>query len=426
MQAIKYIIVTLLLLVLYTATVVFTTWQGVWHAPLTQSSNPADFMEAAKEEINKDFVGNASLALLEKGEVVDEYFYSVGNPVDRHTVFQVASMSKWISAWGVMNLVEEGKLALDTPVGNYLTRWQLPPSEYDNQGVTVRRLLSHTAGLTDGLGYTGFAAGTPVPTLEESLTHTEDAIPQASGKVVVGRPPGRRWQYSGGGYTLLQLLVEEVSGQSFNAYMDSAVFTPLGMNQSTYIWADSLGWDLADFYDTDLTIAPHYRYAALAAASLYTNLADLVLFSRAHLAGSSDEPIGCGVLQPETVAMMRAPTGKVMGIGIWGLGTVLYADNNAGDFIIGHDGGNGPAINTAFRLNPTTGDGIIVLETGSSSLATTIGSEWVYWKTGNLDVLMFQQQIKRMTIMSAVGGLLIITIMVIHVRRKNRKVSNYA
>ncbi len=418
MRAVKYVLVTLLLLVIFVATVVLTTWQGVWHSPITPSSNPADFMEAVKKKIPTDFVGNMCLALLENGEVVDEYFYSAGNPVDRHTVFQVASLSKWISAWGVMNLVEEGKLALDTPVGNYLTRWQLPPSKFDNQGVTVRRLLSHTAGLTDGLGYTGFVPGTPVPTLEESLTHTEDAIPQASGKVIVGQPPGRRWQYSGGGYTLLQLLVEEVSGQTFNAYMDSAVFTPLNMNHSTYIWEDSLGWDLADFYDTDSSIAPHYRYAALAAATLYTSLADLELFFKAHFRGSSDEPIGRGVLLPETIVMMREPTGKVMGIGIWGLGTVLYADNNEGDFIIGHDGGNGPAINTAFRLDPTQGNGIIILETGSTDLATAIGSEWVFWKTGNLDVLMFQKQIESMIAMSVLGGLLIITLVVIYAKRK--------
>jgi len=426
MQAIKYVFVTLLLLVIFVATLVFTTWQGVWHSPITQSGNPADFMEAVKEKIRTDFVGNLSLALLENGEVVDEYFYSVRKPVSRHTVFQVASMSKWISAWGVLNLVEDGKLALDTPVSNYLTRWQLPPSKFNNQGVTVRRLLSHTAGLTDGLGYTGFPPGTPPPTLEESLTHTEDAIPQASGKVIVGQQPGRRWQYSGGGYTILQLLVEEVSGQTFNSYMDSAIFTPLGMNQSTYIWEDSLGGDLADFYDTDSSIAPHYRYTSLAAASLYTTLADLAFFFGAHLEGVHNEPVGRGVLKSETIAMMRKPTGKVMGIGIWGLGTVLYADNNEGDFIIGHDGGNGPAINTAFRLDPTKGNGIIVLETGSTSLATKIGSEWVFWKTGNMDVLMFQRQTKKMIIMSIIGGVAIITVMIIYAKRKNRKVSNYA
>jgi CubicO group peptidase (beta-lactamase class C family) len=69
----------------------------------------------------------------------------------------MASISKWVTSWGVMALVRQGRLGLDVPVSLYLTRWQLPPSEFDNDGVTVRRLFTHMAGLIDGLGYLGFA-----------------------------------------------------------------------------------------------------------------------------------------------------------------------------------------------------------------------------------------------------------------------------
>ena len=156
--------------------------------------------------------GNAAFGLIEDGRLVAEHYASVGDPVDRDTLFQVASMGKWITAWGVMRLVEHGKLDLDTPVSRYLTRWSLPDSEFDNDGVTVRRLLSHTAGLTDGLGYMGFPPGQAVEPLEASLSHAADADPGTDGRTRVGVQPGSGFQYSGGGYTLLQLLIEEVSG----------------------------------------------------------------------------------------------------------------------------------------------------------------------------------------------------------------------
>ena len=86
---------------------------------------------------------------------------------------------------------------------------------------------------------------------------------------------------------------------------------------------------------------------------------------------------------------MRKPHASTMGMNIWGLGTILYAKTENGDFIIGHDGKSTPPINTAVRLNPETGDGIIVLETGNPIMATKLASEWVFWKTGKVDLTLF-------------------------------------
>ncbi len=86
---------------------------------------------------------------------------------------------------------------------------------------------------------------------------------------------------------------------------------------------------------------------------------------------------------------MRVPRGRELGADIWGLGTMLYAENGSGDFIIGHDGDNEPAINSAVEHRPATGDGIVILETGTPLLATEIAGEWVFWKTGKVDFLMF-------------------------------------
>ena len=150
------VLCTVVALVVWTAILVAGALEGWWRRPLAPSGDARAFMDAAIAEIDKTRRGNVAFVLIEDGKVFDEHFTSVGQPVDRDTLFQVASMSKWITAWGVMTLVEAGTLDLDAPVSTYLTRWSLPKSEFDNGGVTVRRLLSHTAGLTDGLGYGGF------------------------------------------------------------------------------------------------------------------------------------------------------------------------------------------------------------------------------------------------------------------------------
>jgi len=97
-----------------------------------------------------------------------------------------------------------------------------------------------------------------------------------------------------------------------------------------------------------------------------------------------------------------------MGFDIWGLGTVLYATTENNEFIIGHDGKSTPPINTAVRLNPETGDGIIVLETGHPILATRLASEWVFWKTRQVDTFLFPMLIQGMIQTVVIGWIVII------------------
>ena len=399
---------TLALLVLWTAVVFVGTSEGWWKRTLAPRGDTAAFMDAAAKLVDSGNAGNAVFVLIDHGSVHGTHAVSVGEAVDVNTVFQIASLSKWITAWGVMALVQEGKLDLDAPVGTYLTRWKLPESKFDNSKVTVRRLLSHTAGLTDGLGYAGFAPDTAVQSLEESLERTADASPGASGRVQVGYEPGSDWQYSGGGYAILQLLIEEVSGESFEGFMQRVVLRPLGMVRSTFDWTPSAGSTLATFYDTDSKPATHYRFSAGAAASLYTSVSDLTRFVEAHLLGKNGEPIGRGVLLPATINEMWRPQASKYGRDIWGLGTILYAGNGEGGFVIGHDGSNEPAINTAARLDPATGNGIVILETGSPLLATQVAGEWVHWETGNVDVLAFTIAIPGMLRLIGLGSLVIV------------------
>ena len=187
-----------------------------------------------KQAIDKDYKGNAAMILIEQGKVVSSHHVSRDLPVSEDSIFGVASLGKWVAAVGVMKLVEQDKLQLDAPVSQYLTRWQLPASKFDNNGVTVRRLLSHTAGITDGLGHDGFPPGTPVQPLTEHLTLAADREPDKSGRVAVGIAPGTRWKYSGGSYNLLQLVIEEVTGETFADYMQQQIFKPLEMTNTGY------------------------------------------------------------------------------------------------------------------------------------------------------------------------------------------------
>jgi len=379
--------------------------EGWGRKPIAASPEPEAFISAARAQIADAGVGNLAMVLVEDGAVAGDYYVSDQAPVGPQTLFQVASLSKWLTAWGVMALVEDGRIDLDAPVSTYLTRWRLPDGPFDQDGVTVRRLLSHTAGLGDGLGYAGFASADEVQSLEESLTQARDASPGADGAVRVVAEPGSGWDYSGGGYTLLQLIVEEVSGQSFPDYMQAEVFQPLGMGDTTFDFDEASKRDLAQNFTLEGETEPLRRYTALGAASLFTSAGDMARFLAAQAPGS---PESDAALTAATRAAMRAPHAAQFGADIWGLGTMLYAPNGRGDFVIGHDGDNEPAINTAVRLDPATGDGIVVLETGGDLTATRIASEWVYWKTGKIDALLFVMRAEAMIIWMLAGGGLIL------------------
>ena len=380
---------------------------GWWRTPIAQRGDALAFLAASGAKIDRQNRGNAALVLIEHGRVVGTHYRSVGAPVSGDSRFPAASLGKWITAWGVMTLVDEGRLGLDTPVSTYLKRWRLPPGPYNGR-VTVRRILSHTAGFTDGLGYDGFAPGAPVQSLEASLAHAADADTGVDGSVRVGIEPGTEWRYSGGGYTLLQLLIEEISGEPFSAYMRRAVLVPLGMRQSTFGLDEHFTPGIVEIYGPDGAQVVRRNYTALAAAGLYTSADDMTRFLQAQHAGPAGEPEGRGVLRPETLRRMRGAEASQYGFPIWGLGEVLYSPNRSGGFIVGHDGQGSPAINSTSRIDPDTGDAIIVLESGARQLATEIGGDWVLWQAGEVDLFTVLKQARGWLTIFAVGAVLIL------------------
>lgn len=409
----RIVLTTLMLMLLWAATVIAAPFVGIGRLDI-EGTGSAGFAAAARD-YTKNHRGNLVLVLIENGGIAETHAMSIGKPVTTETLFQMASVSKWVTAWGVMALVEAGKIDLDAPVSRYLKRWQLPPGDYGNDQVTVRRILSHTAGFDDDLGYCGFAPGKPIQTLEASLTEAADACPLRTGKVHVGEAAGT-WRYSGGGYTLLQLLIEEVSGEPFADYMARAVLVPLGMTRSTFRAGAEGSSDIATFFDGSGSVAPHYRYTAAAAASLYASANDLARFAQAHFTGPAGEAPGRSVVSPQALLDMRRAQASIGGIPHWGLGPRLYAPAKTGGFLFGHDGGNVPAINTTVRIDAGSRDAIVALSTGGSSLiaggtgkASMLGAEWSAQRRSAITAIIVYEEAQRL-MRWIVGGALLILI----------------
>lgn len=410
----------LLLVIVWAAAVVGGTLFGWWRRPLAPSDDPRAFLQAAISLVNAGNRANTAVILIEGGVVGAEYYSASADSIDRDTIFATASLSKWITAHAVMKLVEQGKLDLDRPVESYLTRWHLPAGSFSSREVTPRRLLSHTAGLTDGLGFGDYRPDETLPTLEESLTAPRGSTGRPAATIAVGIEPGTQFRYSGGGYLLLELLVEELSGEPFETFVNREVLQPLGMNRSGY--ADlSATTNSAKSYYADGRPAPIYRYASRAATGFSTSAGDMVKMVLAQLRTVEASP-----LAKRTLESMRTAEAKSMGVDLWGLGTVLYAPTKQGGVVFGHDGANEPAISATVRINPSTEDAIIVLATGSRSLASQLGAEWVFWQTGLPDILSIPAEIRGVMPVLGVGACAIVLLALVPVWRQRRRTSKAA
>ena len=382
MQLVKVLLGTLVLMAAWTVTALWGAFAGWWLEPIAPPGDDAAFFDAAVQIIDAENRGSAALVLIHDGEVLGSHFAARDGGIDRDTLFPTASMSKWATAWGVMKLVEEGRLDLDAPVSEVLTRWRLPPGDFDERGVTARRLLSHTAGLADELGFGDFTADETLPTLEQTLARPHGSSDREV-VIALGHAPGSRWMYSGGSYLILELLIEEITGIPFEQYMQEAIFTPLELRRSTYRYLGALD-NVTPAYDATGAPAAHFQYASSAATGLATTAADWTRFLLAQF----PDRIPARPLGQASIDAMRTPHASLFGAEIWGLGTILFAPTPGGDYVFGHDGGNEPAINAAARVNPETQDAILVLANGNPRLATRLGFEWVLWQTGTPDFLL--------------------------------------
>jgi CubicO group peptidase (beta-lactamase class C family) len=358
------------------------------------SASPTGMIADAKSLAEKH-VGPLAIIVIDDGQVAAMHYQSTGNPIGPSSRFQMASVSKWVAAWTVLRLAEQGRIDLDAPVNQYLKRWKLTGNEGVLAQITPRRLLAHSAGLTDGLGYCGFQGVAEVQSLPASLSKADDACPGLDGRTRAGEKPGQIWRYSGGGYGVLQLLVEDVTGESFGAYAKREVLIPLGMTRSTFDATEAAA-GLVDSYNSNGQLEATRFYANVAAASLYSTPEDLVRFVLAHTDGNDGTKAGRDVLSRATLKDMTTGHANMFGIPVWGLGVSLYSQINGLGLVIGHDGGNRPAINTTVRLDISQRDAIVVLATGSSGLAGRIGGAWSAPRIPNITPLRLYGSVFRM------------------------------
>ena len=342
----------------------------LWSASFSaqeEAKTGAQFAHEVDQKIPQlmaDFaVPGVALAIIDNGEIVLQKCYGYadmekGIKVTPQTGFNIGSISKTVTAWGIMKLVEEGKIDLDVPVETYLTRWQLPESEFDSDEVTVRRLLSHTAGLSmPSIGSAGLSYD-DLPSLEEWLNGNNDV-----GGVEIILEPGTKWEYSGGGYAVLQLIIEEVSGQSFVDFMQAQVLDPLGMNNSSFKISDKIRAASATPYDPFGETTEFQLYAIPSAAGFQSTLEDFTRFVIASLPEHQDHLKYNKVLPSETVQHMIEPAPNTK-IGGWkyGLGyqTVHIGDT---DVYIGHSGSN-TGWQASFRIEAASMTGFIAFTNG--------------------------------------------------------------
>jgi CubicO group peptidase (beta-lactamase class C family) len=243
--------------------------------------------------------------------------------VDTGALFQAASISKPVAALVALRLVAQGELSLDGDVNEYLTSWRLPGGDGDLP-VTVRHLLCHAGALTVH-GVPGYDRGQPLPSLAQIL----DGLPPANTPPVRrDGVPGRAYRYSGGGYVLLQQLLEDVTGRPFVTLAAELVLGPAQMTAATYAQPDLSAAATAHLEGQPVEWRVYPEHAT---AGLWCTPADLVRFAQAIQAAVAGE---AGALLPQPLALeMVTPQAGGRGLG-------LMLSGQATQRRFGHGGGN--------------------------------------------------------------------------------------
>lgn len=310
-----------------------------------------------------------SIAVVHNGKIEWAKGFGVaaagGPPVTPETLFQAGSISKPVAAMAALRLVQQGKLSLDVDVNTLLKSWKLPAAPVaEGKPVTLRELLTHTGGTTVH-GFPGYAVDAPVPTLVQVLNGEKPANTPA---IRIEAVPGSKWNYSGGGFTIMQQILIDTTGQPFPNLLQDTVLSPIGMTHSTYqqpLPADrkSAAATPYDFEEKPIPGGAH-TYPEMAAAGLWTTPSDLAKYMmevQTSLQGKSNHVLS----QATTREMLTA------GMGNWGLG--LQIGGSASKPYFSHGGVN-EGFESVFLAYEQGGDGAVVMTNaqGGSALADEI------------------------------------------------------
>lgn len=312
-----------------------------------------------EERMKYHNVPGVSIAIVDEGEVKFAKGYGVANTntnsrVDENTLFQAGSISKPIAALAALKLAQEGIVDLDEDVNTYLKGWKIPENTFTTtEKVTLRRLLTHTANMTVH-GFPGYKQKDTFPTDIQVLNGEGN-----TSKIFVDGIPGSIWRYSGGGYTVMEKVVEDMTGQSLEAYLAKHILAPIGMNNSTYqqpINAEK-HTNISAAYDREGKIIEGLwnNYPEQAAAGLWTTPKDLAKYCieiQEILKGKS------GVLSKETVEKMLTKDKNN-----WGLGPSLRWEKDS--LIFSHGGKNAGFTNQMLAF-ANRGDAVIIMTNGDN------------------------------------------------------------
>ncbi|HEY2038034.1 MAG TPA: serine hydrolase [Edaphobacter sp.] len=325
---------------------------GCLHTPVILKDDPCMALEKRMEELH---VHGVSIAVIRDGKVEWARGFGVaevgGAKVTPETMFQAGSISKPVATMAALKLVEKKKLSLDADVNSELTTWKLPSAEVaKGKQVTLRELLTHTGGTTVH-GFPGYAKGETVPTLIEVLNGEKPANTPA---IRIEAEPGTKWNYSGGGFTIMQQMVVDVTKEPFPKVVHDAVLGPIGMKHSTYEQPlpATMGPAAAPYnFDGTAVTGGAHTYPEMAAAGLWTTSGDLakyVMEVQQSLAGKSNRVL----TQAMTEEMLKPGMGK------WGLGVEIGGED--GDRYFSHGGVNAgfEALYVGYEKH---GDGAVVM-----------------------------------------------------------------
>ncbi len=272
-------------------------------------------------------------------------------PVTVDTRFQAASISKSINSLGLMKLVQKGKINLEADINDYLKTWKFPyDSLSNNKKITLANLLSHTAGLSVH-GFGGYTPGDSLPTLVQILDGTKPANSQPVRSLF---EPSKKLQYSGGGTTISQLILTDITGMRYEEYMKTEVLQPIGMKNSFYDQPPPTATkDLATAYNGGAEVKGKYHiYPEQAAAGLWntpTDLAKYIIETQLEYEGRSEKVLSQATMKKRLTTYIDSNAA---------LGVFLV--NKSGDLYFNHNGGNEGFLCTSYG-SLKGGNGVVVM-----------------------------------------------------------------
>jgi len=325
-----------------------------------------------------------------------------GRPLDGRSRFGVASVSKTFAAMSVLTLAARGSVGLDDPVERHLDSWRFPDGRYQASQVTIRQLLTHTAGV--GVASYGGALST---SRAETTRDVLEGRTTGREPVRLIAPPGSGFRYSGGGYMVLQLLVEDVAGMPFERFVTENIFRPLAMRDTSFSWGPGRGTDTTG-HDVAGRRLPTYEYgAAMAPGSMVTTADDMLRFVSAF----ANARVARVLQWPEPLWNDYIAPAQ----GRYGMGLTI-ADAN-GHLVLGH-AGTTMGYDAGFTALPGEGTGWFVLANGNGGvfLKPELDRLFLEWKTQSNDPRHRVVKVLRAIVLflaivlPAVGGFLLVSL----------------